>query len=90
MKKKWYHLIFVVVVGSVFLVLWRAPAVKTPRLPETPDHADRKQFERCPACHGPGSEKPMPNKGDRTHYDATGTLRADHLKCYFCHKPKSS
>lgn len=90
MKNKWYHLAFIAILVTVFAVLKLAPPVKTPRLPETPDHADRKQFEKCPQCHGPGSEKPMPAKGDRNHYDAAGALRADHLKCYFCHKPKNT
>lgn len=87
MKNKWYHIAFVVVVATVFAVLKFAPPVKTPRLPATPEHADRKDYGRCPSCHGPEAPSPMPASGDRNHFDPAGALRADHVKCYFCHKP---
>ncbi|GAB4272293.1 MAG: hypothetical protein Kow0092_27310 [Deferrisomatales bacterium] len=86
--KKWYHLAFLAVCAAVVLVLLRAPEVTTPRLPVDADHADRKDYPRCPTCHGADGERPMPDTGDHRHVDEQGTLRADYAKCYFCHKPR--
>ena len=85
--KKWpYHLLFIAVCLAVFFVLRGAPPVKTPRLPADANHRDRKDFPRCPGCHGTGSAAPMP--GD--HLSSAGALRGDHAKCYFCHKPQGA
>ena len=86
MGRKWYHLLFVVVVGGVFAVLYYAPDVSTPRLPKDADHADVKNFEACPGCHGAGSERPMPSVGEKIHLLQSGTLRGEFRKCYMCHK----
>ena len=87
MNKKWYHLLFVGIVCAVVLVLWKAPPVSTPRLPADADHADRRDYPRCPGCHGPGSEKPMPREGSHAHYVQDAGLRGDYVKCYLCHRP---
>lgn len=84
--KKWYHFLFVAVCLAVLLFLLRAPEVTTPRLPRDANHEDRKQYERCPACHEAGSDVPMPDD----HLAEDGVLRPDHAKCYFCHKPEDS
>ncbi len=81
--KKWYNLAFLAVCLAVFLVLWAAPPEKTARLPADANHENRREYARCPACHGPGSKAPMP----ADHYVQAGIPRADHLKCYMCHKP---
>lgn len=81
--KKWYHLAFVVVCAAVLAVLLNAPDVKTPRLPADETHRDRKDYPRCPSCHGTEAQSPMPD----THFGVDRALRPDHQKCYFCHKP---
>jgi hypothetical protein len=83
MKRWWYHLMFVAVCAAVLAFLLRAPEVTTPRIPSDADHRDRKDYARCPGCHGLGSAAPMP----RDHV-TDGELRQDHVKCYFCHKLK--
>jgi len=82
--KKWYHLLFVVLCAGVLVVLLNAPEVTTARLPGDATHADRKDYPRCPQCHGKDSESPMPE----THFLTSGDLAPNHLKCYFCHKPQ--
>ena len=83
--KKWYHLAFILVCATVVVVLLNAPEVTTPRLPDDANHADRKDYPRCPSCHGANAEEvPMPED----HFGSDGALRPDHLKCYFCHKPQ--
>ncbi len=83
MNKNWFHVLFVAVCATVLVVLLRAPDIQTPRLPADADHADSKAFAACPACHGAGSDAPMPDD----HLAGGEGLRADHAKCYFCHKP---
>lgn len=90
MNRKWYHLIFVAVVAAVVLVLSKAPPVKTPRLPQDADHARRKEYDRCPSCHGADSAKPMPDEGSHAHFVQGGGLRGDYVKCYLCHRPKET
>ena len=86
--KKWrYHVLFVAVCLGVFLVLRAAPPVKTPRLPADAAHEHRKDYPRCPSCHGPDSSAPMPGTGSHTHLSPDGSLRGNYQKCYFCHKP---
>jgi len=84
MNKKWLHVLFVAVCATVLVVLLRAPDIKTPRLPTDADHADSKAFAACPPCHGADSDVPMPDD----HVSGGEGLRADHAKCYFCHKPR--
>jgi len=86
MNKKWFHLLFVLVIAAVLWFLYRAPQETTARVPSDADHADLKNFARCPSCHGPGSEKPMPTAGDKIHILPDGSLRGDFQKCYMCHK----
>lgn len=86
--KKWYNLAFLAICAVVLIVLFRAPPVSTPRLPDDAVHADRKDYPRCPTCHGPDAAVPMPREGDHRHITADGTLRPDYAKCYFCHKPQ--
>jgi hypothetical protein len=81
--KKWYHVAFLALCAAVLLILWAAPPEKTSRLPADADHADRKDYARCPSCHGPESASPMPPD----HVNEERLLRADHVKCYMCHKP---
>jgi cytochrome c2 len=80
--KKWYHVGFVVICAGVLAVLLSAPEVTTPLLPSNADHSDRKDFERCPSCHAPESDAPMPTD----HLDKGGEPRPDRKKCYFCHR----
>jgi hypothetical protein len=84
--KKWHHLVFAGVCATVLVVLLRAPDVTTSRLPKDATHEDRRSYERCPACHGPGTDVPVPED----HVAAAGGIRPDHVKCYFCHKPQDS
>lgn len=84
--KKWYHLAFVGICAAVLVVLLRAPDVTTSRLPGDATHEDRRNYQRCPSCHGPGSEVPVPED----HLGAGEAIRPDHVKCYFCHKPQGS
>ena len=84
--KKWHHLVFAGVCATVLVVLLRAPDVTTSRLPKDTTHEDRRNYERCPACHGPGTDVPVPED----HVAAGGGIRPDHVKCYFCHKPQDS
>lgn len=86
MKKWHYHLIFVAVCLAVFLVLLRAPPVKTARLPADATHRDQRDYPRCPGCHGLDSKAPMPSD----HFGPGAALRANHAKCYFCHKPQGA
>lgn len=86
--KKWYNLAFLAICAIVLVVLLRAPPVSTPRLPQDDTHADRKDYPRCPTCHGPDSSVPMPHAGEHTHITEAGVLRPDYAKCYFCHKPQ--
>jgi hypothetical protein len=88
MNRKWYHLLFVAVVAAVLLTLWKAPPVTTPRLPKDADHAQRREYARCPSCHGPDSAKPMPREGSHAHFVSGGELRGDYVKCYLCHRTK--
>ncbi|MBI5015134.1 MAG: hypothetical protein HZB55_06530 [Deltaproteobacteria bacterium] len=90
MNRTWYHVLFVAVVAAVILVLWKAPPVTTPRLPRDADHADRRQYERCPSCHGAGSEKPMPKGGTHAHFVEGGGVRGDYVKCYLCHRTRDN
>ena len=83
MKKWMYHAVFAVICLGVLAFLLRAPEVTTPRIPKDADHSDRKNYERCPTCHGAGSASPMP----ADHSDQ-GQIRPDRVKCYFCHKPR--
>ena len=80
--KKWYHLLFVTVCAVVLLVLLNAPEVTTPRLPADSTHADRKDYPRCPECHGNNVDSAMPG----SHLNSTGNVAPNHVKCYFCHK----
>lgn len=82
--KMWYHLAFVAICTAVLLFLLNAPEVSTPRLPGDTIHQDRKDYPRCPSCHGPDTESAMP----KDHFGAQDKIRSDHLKCYFCHKPQ--
>ena len=82
--KKWYHLLFVTVCAVVLLVLLNAPEVTTPRLPADATHADRKDYPRCPGCHGSDADSAMPED----HLNSAGSAAPNHLKCYFCHKPQ--
>ncbi|MBI5440127.1 MAG: hypothetical protein HY900_02830 [Deltaproteobacteria bacterium] len=81
--RKWYHLLFLAICAAVFLILWAAPPEKTARLPRDADHATPREFSRCPSCHLPGrTAEPMPDD----HFTPGPVLRADHAKCYMCHK----
>ncbi len=80
--KKFANLIFVVVAAIVLFVLLNAPPVSTPRTPADETHATPKKFDTCPTCHLPGGEAPEV-KADHLY---EGKLKADHVKCYMCHK----
>ena len=84
MGKRWIHVLFVAVCAAVLIVLLRAPEITTPRLPADTDHADRKAYTNCPSCHGADSANPM----TADHGTESTELRPDHVKCYFCHKPR--
>jgi hypothetical protein len=86
--KKWYHLAFLAVSALVLVVLLNAPKVTTPRLPADPTHATPREYARCPECHGPDSEQPMPLAGDKPHVVPGGGIRPEFVKCYMCHKPR--
>lgn len=83
--KKYLNVIFVVVCAVIFYVLWMAPAVKTPRIPDNATHVKPKEFERCPDCHLPGGQGPTM----RADHLKEGKLLLDHVKCYMCHKLKN-
>ena len=80
--RKWYHVGFVLICAAVLAILLNAPEVTTPLLPRDTDHSKRKEYERCPACHGPDSDAPM----SADHFGEAGEPRLDHKKCYLCHR----
>lgn len=85
MKKYWYHLIFAAACLAVLAFLLRAPKATTPSIPNDADHRERREYTRCPTCHGRGSTSPMPED-----HLSNEKLRSDHVKCYFCHKTRES
>jgi len=86
--KKWYHLIFLALLALVLVVLLNAPDVSTPRLPADATHATPREYAACPQCHGPDSNVPMPQSGDKVHIVPGGGIRPEFVKCYMCHKPQ--
>ena len=78
------HVGFVVVCATVLVVLLNAPDIKTPRTPDNKTHENPKIFAGCTSCHLPGGDGPevIPD-----HLSGQNKLRADHVKCYLCHKP---
>jgi hypothetical protein len=82
--KMWYHAAFVVICVGVVALLLAAPKVTTPLLPRNAEHENRKDFARCPTCHGSESDAPMP----ADHVFEGGEPRPDRVKCYFCHRVK--
>ena len=75
-----YNILFVVVIGGLFLFLWNAPEETTKRLPEDEIHAKFQPMEKkaaekfCEECHNPQGDAPLPK---------------DHppkYRCIFCHK----
>jgi hypothetical protein len=85
-----YYLVYssfaVMVLGLAVVTFWPSSQKQTPMLPRDADHADLKNYQRCPSCHGPSSERPMPVAGDKTHVALDGRLRVDFQKCYLCHR----
>lgn len=85
MNRHWYTVIFVVVCAGILAFFLAAPPVKTPRIPETPDHKQHKEFARCPTCHLPGGNGPQV----AADHIKNGNLLPDHMKCYMCHRLKN-
>lgn len=75
---KWHHLAYLAICAAVAGLLATSPEQEIPPMPADPEHRDRQHTQRCPACHGPEA---IPDK----HLDASGRLRRDHARCYFCH-----
>ncbi len=83
MSRTFLHFLFLALCAVILIVLLKAPPVSTPRLPPDRTHADREEYARCPSCHGADADHAMPED----HFGPDGGPRADHVKCYFCHKP---
>ncbi len=75
-----YNILFVLICGSLFAILWVAPPETTAHLPHDQDHEKfmdmgKKEAEKyCTECHAPDQVMPLPE---------------DHppkYRCLFCHK----
>lgn len=80
MGKKLQTAIFLILVGSVLVILLMAPESTTPKMPRDGNHeARQKDFTLCFQCHPPGN---LPE--DHT---IDGRVPPEgKQKCYFCHK----
>ncbi len=83
MSRTFLHFLFLALCAVVLIVLLKAPPVSTPRLPPDQNHAQPKEYSRCPSCHGADADTAMPED----HFGTDAKPRTDHVKCYFCHKP---
>ena len=82
-KKKTFILnfLFIMICGSLFIFLLRAPEETTAHLPKDDDHKrffsikSKKEAEKfCSECHSPDADSPLPEKHPPKY------------RCLFCHK----
>lgn len=77
-----YNLIFVLVCGSLFLFLYKAPPSTTALLPHDADHEQffsmkkKKAEKQCEQCHNQDGVAPLPEEHPPKY------------RCLFCHKRK--
>jgi len=77
-----FNVIFLLLIGGIFLFLWSAPPETTVKLPSDKIHSGfyylpREEAESlCGKCHNPEGEAPLSKKHPPKH------------QCLLCHKKK--